>query len=667
MFNNMSYPTQEDVFLKFRNTNGKTPDDISRIVTIEALSEVIIENRDDNSKNDAGIVVPSPTEYFAAIMMVLGQGTHSLSQNGTLMFLFSNILNHIPKAVLRLKTDESLLLCMKSLKNTSNKGKEDENRDKIIKNAIMCIGKILGGQEVSKKTWDQPKNVQAFLTLMNNIANRRPKIRKMAQQAVINILNEHQKTTSPFELFADTCKKVMAQSSTMDSVELTRLVSFIETSYQNVSKFCPINKTSELNIEICKLMRLGNIQLAINSFRILKIFFETLNSNINNNDSDNLVKANKDKRVIKAIADIVEYLAEQMHDADCRKFIIGNAELCATWCMTLCKGEVVLYEYSIVKSDDVFQTKIDKVADSIIVCINAALSKAEENKISPSGFPQIAVPVGALVQVINNHKELMQRPDIVIKFMDSLEQVLTPRFEETWQISLDLLRTYFACIGTRKNNISVDSVIKRENAWILKLVSIRENVINPVTGIDKPKLIVRWRNALERTIGAAVHFLGVNRVLLIVPLRGDNNTKKLGIAPIRTWLIPILRSYIGISSNTDIDTSMSKSGVVAETSLEYFRCNILKIAEECENLSNSTEIGPNSAKMEITRALQLWSLLPSFCSNANDICQASGFRALVPVLEKVLSDKRYPELIEYICLGLKGLITKVIANTDEKN
>ena len=66
-----------------------------------------------------------------------------------------------------------------------------------------------------------------------------------------------------------------------------------------------------------------------------------------------------------------------------------------------------------------------------------------------------------------------------------------------------------------------------------------------------------------------------------------------------------------------------------------------------------------------SRVIQLWSLLPAFCSHPVDI--ATSFANLAPILANALQDAKLPELLNLICQSLQLLVQAVQDSGNEKD
>mmetsp|Transcript_31383 Transcript_31383/g.50296 ORF Transcript_31383/g.50296 Transcript_31383/m.50296 type:complete len:1284 (-) Transcript_31383:1601-5452(-) len=613
----------DDCLERFRNANNGNSIDIVRAVTVEALTEVIVDRRQGKGSGP-----PTPTEYFASIMTAL-QGPIS-PQHVPLMFLLSVVLASVPKAVIRLKGEACLDIVRTVLKRADG---DDEDDTVLVRYCLTVIGITLAAQESSGATWNRPKNMQAFHMLLTSVADSRPKVRKVAQSAAMVVLEGQQQCGAPFQAVCKMSTEALSQCSIQECTRILRLLSFLHASLSLVTAHCSQKDIGSLAEELVKLSQLGHVQLGISSLTALREV---------GNGIDNCKW--KASAKVKFLGKVTQSVANLMSNTQALKFITGDVKLCATWVETLQECESRVYKLSLEEKE--LCSFLPQVVEAYLSCISAGINLTEENG-NPSSKPQVALPVGAISQLIQAELEVDQNPKLLSDLLDSLTPLLGPQFEEAWSIALDPMRAYFA---SRDGLERSPMVIKTQNDWIRKLGAIREKVINPVTGSDKPRLIIRWRGAVERVIGSAVMSTGVEQVLDVLPLSVEGGNE--GVSPIRAWLLPILRNNVGTGKTA--------------TRLEYFRLHVLAAAERCEVRAQDDSIGPNSAKILRTRAIQLWSLLPGFCSNASDICNPGGFSALAPVLAQALQDERFPELTEYICIGLQHIIASCEEEPESK-
>jgi hypothetical protein len=77
--------------------------------------------------------------------------------------------------------------------------------------------------------------------------------------------------------------------------------------------------------------------------------------------------------------------------------------------------------------------------------------------------------------------------------------------------------------------------------------------------------------------------------------------------------------------------------------LAFFQGTILALARKCDTATAAPSLTAAEADSQKARVLELWSLLPAFCSNPADV--EVTFPTLSQTLIKAVADKRYPQLV----------------------
>ena len=631
---------RKDIFQVYRDRRNGSVDDKVRSITVEALSELIVEKRENGS---AGMLLtPTPTEYFAAIMTAIENG-QSGPQQIPLMFLFSVVVKSLPLGVLRLKGMHVIALTLRKLENQSQEELQDT---RVSRYGLAALGSVVAAQESSKVSWNQPKMTQALFFIMNRVADDSPKIRRVAQEACAEILERHRLCTSPFSQLIELSRVSIEKAAVGDTIFAQRLVSFLEHIAPSLGRRALAKDLRSICAQLVGLVRLAHAGLSTSAFLTVHKICVAIPEE---HDEPNMKRnENQIEARLRLLNDVCKSLCEiSLADTQQLRFVGSDPKLSRAWCAAVQSAESGLYKYSVSHGNRVL-SQLPRVANACLNFVSAGLRRAAESGVNALGQAPVALPIGTLTQLVRLETELTSLPDTLSKLVEALDSVLSPQFEESWPLLLEALRAYFEVFGLVAGPRNA-AVKECEDIWIEKMASIREGVINPVTGADKPKVIVRWKTSIARVTGTAVAVLGVERVLNVLPL-GVDGAKE--VSAIRTWLLPIIRNSIG-------------SGP-ADTSLEFFRTRILARAEQCELKAQNPLMGPNNAKILRTRTVQLWSLLPGFCLKPKDIQPNSGFASLAPVLGQALEDEeRYPELTEYICLGLQNIISFVSSRKEQ--
>ncbi|GBG28410.1 RRP12-like protein [Hondaea fermentalgiana] len=632
----MSSSGEEDVLARFRGAKRGTADDFARSAAIEALTEVIMEQRTAHKTSKRpSRSPPTATEYFASIMMAL-EGSAG-GQLAPLMFLLSVSLPAVPRPVLRLK-GEACVECVQRVLRLDDEAESDDSR--LARYCLTVLGSVLSVQEPGRVTWDKPVFFRAFTLLVHSTADERPKLRKVAQQACETVLKGHDGGPgTPHKVVCQLTSSAMKKTALNECASIMRLLSFVTRVSPLLVHNAQQRSVFEVTKQLTRVLSLGHITLSTTALHTLQRFIELLpEGKMRQGDTDEkqlLAAAQKEtERICQA-------LAHCMVDTKQLRHITNDAKLCGTWVATVQRAESLRFQ---IAPDGTKLDGLSSVADAYVNCISAGMRLAADHKLPPLGQPQVALSVGALTALIKT--EAAQSTN-TLPLLEAVEPLLGPQFEESWPLTLEVLRAYFTArdeaglAGANAQTIP-QTVLDKEKSWLRKLANVREAAINPVTGADKPRMLLRWRGAMERLFATAIAALGPEIILDALPLETGGSQ---GVAAIRLWLVPLLRENIGTGS--------------ASTRLAYFRSNILSTAEKCERASQDASLGPNSAKAQQTRFMQLWSLLPGFCLRAEDIDRPEGLRALAPVLGKAMTDDRYPELVEIVCQALQNILAKV--------
>ncbi|XP_015949709.1 uncharacterized protein LOC107474591 [Arachis duranensis] len=136
---------------------------------------------------------------------------------------------------------------------------------------------------------------------------------------------------------------------------------------------------------------------------------------------------------------------------------------------------------------------------------------------------------------------------------------------------------------------------------------------------------------LQKCIGSAIFVMGVERFLEIVPITLDERS----FAYSNIWLVPILKRY------------------VTGSSLAYYMEHIVPLAKSFKKASRKVKKTRISEDL-LSRAHELWGLLPSFCRHANDTHQ--NFASLSDVLVSFL--KKQPSMHEKVFMALQVLVNE---------
>lgn len=209
--------------------------------------------------------------------------------------------------------------------------------------------------------------------------------------------------------------------------------------------------------------------------------------------------------------------------------------------------------------------------------------------------------------------------------LSGLVKVTEPLYRPTWSVSLQALVVLLSQVN---GHCDVGSHVKA-------LLTLRNQV-----PAGSPS-----QHAVEEAVSSLVQAVGVESCwtwLDFVPQGTGVNDK--GIALEQTWILPVLKSAMAIAQPQ-------------APRLAFFQQQVLVLARVCDKLATTSKSEKNFHQ---ARVVDLWSLLSSFCVRPSDL--ATTLPALTATFARAIEDKRYPQLVTIICSALKSLCTSVREN-----
>jgi len=216
--------------------------------------------------------------------------------------------------------------------------------------------------------------------------------------------------------------------------------------------------------------------------------------------------------------------------------------------------------------------------------------------------------------------------------LSALESLLQYRFQRSWPQSLPLLGRLFLHLRGASYPLLV-SVLRGLGELHDALTSVPSAALPGVTP------------ALNEAVSFAIEGMGAERVLGVLPFAptGATPVAEGGLAEARAWLLPLLTEHAG----------------AAPSRLAFFQSYVLTTAKACDGAAKSGRLTANEARTQRFRVVQLWGLLPGFCTRPTDV--AGAFGTLAPTLANAMQDTNYPGILPVVCAGLKALVAGVKA------
>ncbi|XP_052428991.1 RRP12-like protein [Carassius gibelio] len=212
----------------------------------------------------------------------------------------------------------------------------------------------------------------------------------------------------------------------------------------------------------------------------------------------------------------------------------------------------------------------------------------------------------------------------ILKMFRIVEEGLSYRFHASWPFVLQTLGCFYRAAGKQAHPIMIKS--------LQSLGDLRATPQFPFSG------------ELDLAVGSAVESMGPEVVLKAVPLLITGTDDDLEFP--RSWLIPVIRDH------------------VKNTQMAYFISYFFPLANKLKQTADELEQSGQKliAKVYQTLQMQIWTMLPGFCTKPTDLL--TSFKGFARSLGMTLNDR--PDLRLCICQALRTLINKSCETEEEK-
>uniref|UniRef100_A0A665UWM2 Uncharacterized protein n=1 Tax=Echeneis naucrates TaxID=173247 RepID=A0A665UWM2_ECHNA len=207
-------------------------------------------------------------------------------------------------------------------------------------------------------------------------------------------------------------------------------------------------------------------------------------------------------------------------------------------------------------------------------------------------------------------------PSYVCKMFRIVEEGLSYRFHASWPFVLQILGCFYRAAGKQAHPVMAKS--------LQSLADLRSTPHFPFSG------------ELDLAVGGAVESMGPEVVLSAVPLNITGYDDDLEFP--RSWLVPVIRDHV---KNTHLGFFASYFLPLAST--------LKQRAEELEQEGQKLE-----AKVYQTLQLQIWTMLPGFCTCPVDL--VVSFKSIARTLGMAINER--PDLRLIVCQALRTIINK---------
>lgn len=590
----------DDKLAKIRTQiNSKLENQKKLAVVLQTIEENLKEQKQSTT----------PITYFVSFLTLLDQCCENdeikdLDLATCALYFLDLISPYTPSKLLKSKFSDILVRVAPALTN-------DSADAPLVRSSIGFLESLLKAQDL--KSWTNSSNYKispkrALSALLDLSLDPRPKVRKRAQEAVLNILTSIQASTKK--------DKIHPAAIYSSEFALNNLINLINSNSVS-NKKSKDNNSKEANPQIIHNLQLITSITSTNLWPLKQI----------TPLCDVLLEICKsaDQYLISSVFKAFEGMFKSMtSEIDSNKFIqvldiifdlqpaLNDPHLAPSWLAVIAKAVSSF-------STNVNSLEIMYKLPQIFTSVGAYLLSENLNICESASQCLIAIVIEGI-----QDRDLLLPPLIDAETYEKVDDIITKLSEITFD---------FLSVRYRLSAVYVCQIIE---SIFLKL---RQRA-NP-DFLKHLELIGNWRSneqegfelneISEKVIASAISGLGPEVVLQTLPLN-LTDPKKTG----RAWLLPILRDNVEMAE------------------LNYYIKNILPITDFFEE--KVTNGNPNSVNTKIFSTIidQIWSLLPYFCTLPTDL-QKSFTDEFAAKLSTLLYEE--VQLRPILCHALKNLVT----------
>ncbi|XP_052773393.1 RRP12-like protein [Mya arenaria] len=478
----------------------------------------------------------------------------------------------------------------------------DGESTSLMKSLLMSLSLLLRSQEAA--AWSNSSTQQIYKALLTFVAHKKPKVRKAAHQGVCIVLKG-----SLFLLELNSPKHHPAASLTAkhcvqvmeNAGGLGEAVDTLHTLalLKQILPVLPLNSTKVVCETILKVMTLSNVMVTAGGMQALHSLFAAA-------PKPDCLSAALNAQVINALYD---YQPSE-----------NDVQPTQAWLVVMETAHINLARLDAA----LCLSHLPRLFSSGMLCmlsvkpeITQAAAKMMKGVISES--------LGAQVDIVGSQLASGGSNTPAQKIVRALESGLGYQFHASWGLVLQIFAVLYKTVGKASP--------KAFHKSLTLMADLRDSVR------------FAYKGELDHAVGAAVKAMGPREVLTAIPLQITGQSDDLDFP--RSWLLPVIRDN------------------VQETELAFFTSYFLPLAAKLRLRSLELADQQNVVASKTYEALQLqmWSLLPGFCTRPTDL--VASFKGIAKVLGTAISER--DDLRMEVMASLRKLITQSLSSEEARN
>ncbi|XP_053188669.1 RRP12-like protein [Scomber japonicus] len=535
---------------------------------------------------------------YFAALMTTLEVVDSVESQAAVAYLLNLVMKRVPAPVLMSKFSDTT----KALMDVMSKQATSEAAS-ALRWILSCLATLLRKQDVS--VWTYPTTLQAYHGLLSFTVHNKPKVRKAAQQGVCSILRG-----SDF-LFTDRAPTHHPAAVTtakfcikeMDqaggSKEDTTTLHVLGLLKELMGTF-PLGAVKSCCETLLRVMTLSHVLVTASAMQAFhKLFSGKPNAAT--------LTPELNAQIITALYD---YLPSE-----------NDLQPLMAWLAVMEKAHVHLAGLQSSLSLG-HLPRLFSAAMSCLLSPHAQVVSAAANTLKTL-LTECVAPCMEEMGMITATASA-GNPSSVCKLFRIVEEGLSYRFHASWPFVLQVLGCFYRVAGKQAHPIMTKS--------LQSLADLRCTHQFPFSG------------ELDLAVGGAIESMGPEVVLGAVPLNITGYDDDLEFP--RSWLVPVIRDHV---KNTHLGFFNSYFLPLAST--------LKQRAEELEQQGQKLE-----AKVYQTLQLQIWTMLPGFCTCPVDL--VASFKGVARTLGMAVNER--PDLRLTVCQALRTIINKSCSTDEEK-
>ncbi|XP_018539741.1 RRP12-like protein [Lates calcarifer] len=535
---------------------------------------------------------------YFAALMTTLEVVDSAESQAAVAYLLNLVMKRVPAPVLISKFSDTT----KALMDVMSKQATSETAS-ALRWILSCLATLLRKQDVS--VWTYPSTLQAYHGLLSFTVHSKPKVRKAAQQGICSILRgsdflftDNAPTHHPA---AVTTAKfcIKEMEQAGGSKEDTTTLHVLGLLKELMGTF-PLGAVKSCCETLLRVMTLSHVLVTASAMQAFhKLFSGKPNAS---NLSPEL-----NAQIITALYD---YLPSE-----------NDLQPLMAWLAVMEKAHIHLASLQSSLSLG-HLPRLFSAAMSCLLSPHTQVVSAATNTLKTLLTECVAPCLDEMGTI--SATASAGNPSYVCKMFRIIEEGLSYRFHASWPFVLQILGCFYRVAGKKAHPIMTKS--------LQSLADLRSTPQFPFSG------------ELDLAVGGAIESMGPEVVLGAVPLNITGYNDDLEFP--RSWLVPVIRDHV---KNTHLGFFASYFLPLAST--------LKQRAEELEQAGQKLE-----AKVYQTLQLQIWTMLPGFCTCPVDLM--ASFKSIARTLGMAINDR--PDLRLIVCQALRTIINKSCSTEEEK-